>query len=198
MKIGKVSLSLASIVLLAIQLVIVSSIAGKYLYERWRCPRVWTRTAAYDPELVMRGRYLSLQLLVDGCESTLPSHKEAEFPRNPDGTVKSPRFTVRNAVMTQFQAKLAVENNRLVALRLPEPDGPRDGLMVSAWDGQRCEDMRLASPVNFYLAENAVSPRLLARGDELWIEVTVPKKGPPRPIQLALKHEGAWKPLAFQ
>ena len=41
---------------------IVSSVALKYLYQRATCPRVWTRTAAYDPELVMRGRYLSLQL----------------------------------------------------------------------------------------------------------------------------------------
>jgi hypothetical protein len=30
------------------------------------------------------------------------------------------------------------------------------------------------------------------------MEVTVPPKGPPRPLQLALKKDGAWKPLAFQ
>jgi hypothetical protein len=198
MKLGRASLSGVSMVLLAIQLVIVSSIAAKYLYQRWRCPRVWTRSVAYDPELVMRGRYLSLQLVVDGCESTLPSHKEAAFPRNVDGTVKSPRFTVQGVVLAQFQARLAVEKNRLVALRLPEPEGPRDGLLVSAEAGHPCEEMRLVEPVNFYIAEHAQSPLPVAGGDELWIEVTVPPKGPPRPIQLALKHEGAWKPLAFQ
>src|ERR1017187_7540995 len=66
-------LAKTSIVLLAIQLALVSSIAAKYLYQRATCPRVWTRTAAYDPNLVMRGRYLSVQLIVDGCHSTPPT-----------------------------------------------------------------------------------------------------------------------------
>ena len=73
---AQMKLAKASIALLLIQLALVSSIAGKYLYQRWRCPRVWTRTVAYDPELLMRGRYLSVQLIVDGCQSTLPSAKE--------------------------------------------------------------------------------------------------------------------------
>ena len=63
-------ISKTSIALLLIQLAIVSSVAAKYLYQRWTCPKVWTRAAAYDPELLMRGRYLSLQLTVDGCQST--------------------------------------------------------------------------------------------------------------------------------
>ena len=40
-----------SLALLVIQLAIVSSVAAKYLYQRWNCPRVWTRTAMYDPDL---------------------------------------------------------------------------------------------------------------------------------------------------
>ena len=72
MKIGPVRLSTASVAVLVMQLALVCSIAAKYLYQRWTCPRVWTRTAAFGPELVMRGRYLSLQLTVDGCRSTLP------------------------------------------------------------------------------------------------------------------------------
>ncbi len=58
--------------------------------------------------------------------------------------------------------------------------------------------MRLDAPVGFYIAEHALSPLPLKQGQELWIEVTVPPKGPPRPIQIALKDNGAWKPLAFQ
>ena len=42
-------LSKTSLVLLALQLAIVSTIAAKYLYQRITCPRVWTRTVAYDP-----------------------------------------------------------------------------------------------------------------------------------------------------
>src|ERR1700751_1393577 len=98
MKPGRIKLSGASVALLVIQLALVCSVAAKYLYQRWSCPRVWTRTVAYDPELVMRGRYLSLQLTVDGCESTLPSGRNAEFPRNVDGTIRSTAYTVRGPV----------------------------------------------------------------------------------------------------
>jgi hypothetical protein len=58
--------------------------------------------------------------------------------------------------------------------------------------------MRVDKPVNFYITEHAASPLPVKTGDELWIEVTVPPKGPPRPIQLALKEKGVWRPLAFQ
>jgi hypothetical protein len=198
MKIGPLKLSAASVTLLVIQLAIVSSVAAKYLYERSTCPRVWTKTAAYDPDLVMRGRYLSLQLTVDGCGSTLPSGKNADFPRNVDGTVRSQTFTVRGPIDTlEFPAKLDVKNNKLIAIH--QRDGnPRDAQWVSALQNTACDQMRLRQPVNFYIAEHARSPLPTKRGDELWIEVTVPHKGPPRPIQLALKQDGAWKPLAFQ
>ncbi len=64
--------------------------------------------------------------------------------------------------------------------------------------GASCDQMHLTAPVNFYLAEHAASPLPVKAGQELWVEVTVPPQGPPRPIQLALKDNGAWKPLAFQ
>ena len=57
--------------------------------------------------------------------------------------------------------------------------------------------MRLQEPVEFYIAEHAVDPPS-TEGQELWMEVTVPPVGPPRPLQLALKDNGGWKPLAFQ
>ena len=55
-----------AIVLLAVQAALVLSIAGKYLYEREVCPRVWVPAAQYDPNMPLRGRYLALQLAVDG------------------------------------------------------------------------------------------------------------------------------------
>ena len=142
----------------------------------------------------MRGRYLSLQLTVDGCESTLPSHAEARFPRNVDGTIASPRYAVSGTGLVEFPAKLVVKDNRLLALRLPETDVPQKGPMVAAGPGSGCEAMHLVDPVNFYLAEHAASPLPLKPGEELWMEVTVPAKGPPRPLQLALKRGGQWTP----
>ena len=134
--------SKASIALLIIQLVIVSTVAAKYLYQRATCPRVWTRAAAYDPSLVMRGRYLSLQLTVDGCGSTLPSAKDAQFPRNINGVPGGNTFSIRAANTVWFQAKLAVKDNKLIAIRVPESDTSigehRPLLEVPAHPATRC------------------------------------------------------------
>jgi hypothetical protein len=198
MKLAGINVSAKSIALLIIQLALVSSIATKYLYQRSSCPHVWTRTVAYDPELVMRGRYLSTQLLVDGCQSTLPSAKQATFPRNINGVPDGSRYAITAPQAIHFPAKLAVQNNKLVAIRLPDSDENPAGQLVAAWPKSSCEDLRLDEPVNFYIPEHAQSPLPLKNGDELWIEVTVPPNGPPRPLQLALKENGVWKPLAFQ
>lgn len=188
----------ASIVLLLIQVALVSTVGLKYLYQRSTCPRVWTRASAYDPTLIMRGRYLSLQLTVDGCGSTLPSAKNARFPRNFNGTPSSPNFSVSSPNTLWFQARLAVKNNKLIAIRVPESDTSASTQNVSATPGAPCDQMRLSEPVDFYVSEHADDPTRLKLGQELWIEVTVPPTGPPRPLQLALKEDGAWKPLAFQ
>ncbi len=198
MKLGRISLSVTSLVLLAVQLAIVSTIAAKYLYQRWSCPRVWTRATTYDPQLLMRGRYLSLQLVVDGCQSTLPSAKEALMPRNVDGVQTGKTYTIHADQAVRFQANLKVEAGKLLAIRIPEDDGRPDELMVEGRPGASCKDLRLDEPVDFYIAQAAATPGPLKAGQELWIEVTVPPKGPPRPIQLALKDGGDWRPLAFQ
>ena len=197
MRLGKSSFSAASLAVLVIQLALVSSIAAKYLYQRIDCPRVWTRTAMYDPDLIMRGRYLSMLLTVNGCQSTLPSAKQAQFPRNLNGVPNGRDFSVA-AGQVEFSARLAVKNNSLVAIRIPDSEDGARGESVFATNGAPCDRMRLNEPVNFYIPENAPSPWPAKPGQELWVEVTVPPHGPPRPIQLALKDNGAWKPLAFQ
>jgi hypothetical protein len=199
MKFAKTSLAL-----LAIQLTIVSSIAAKYLYQRWSCPRVWTRTVAYDPELVMRGRYLSLRLTVDGCGRIAPPEKLKDDPNNPN--LRNRWFILSQA--DRYSVRLTVENNKLVAIPLsgaqkwrgynPISDGTSHGIVVLAPPGASCDALQIDAPADFYIAEHAADPTRTKPGQELWIEVTVPPKGPPRPIQLALKQDGAWKPLAFQ
>ena len=61
------SRTLRAVALLVAQALLVLSIAGKYLYERKMCPRIWVRSAQYDPNMPLRGRYLSFQLSVDAC-----------------------------------------------------------------------------------------------------------------------------------
>jgi hypothetical protein len=189
-------ISKTSIALLLIQLAIVSSVAAKYLYQRWSCPRVWVRTVAIDPELPMRGRYLSLQLVVDGCQSTLPSAKAAAFARDINGAAVQGPYMLRASAI--FHADLKVEKNHLLAIALQDDQNGTLGQEVSVWPGAACNSMRLDTPVDFYIPEHASDPSRLKPGQELWIEVTVPPKGPPRPIQLALKDNSGWKALAIQ
>jgi len=142
----------------------------------------------------MRGRYLSLQLVVDGCQSTLPSAKAAAFPRDLSGAVKPGPFVMRPVPVT-FRANLKVQNNQLVAVLIEDDETGRAGQEVSAVPGGTCDQMRLATPVNYYISDTAKSPLPLKAGQELWVEVTLPPKGPPRPLQMALKDNGVWKPL---
>ena len=196
MKIGRLTLSAASIAVLAIQLVLVSAIAAKYLYQRWHCPRVWTRVFAYDPDLPMRGRYLSLQLAVDGCQSTLPNAGHARFPRDVGGAATRGPYTIARQGPVQFNATLKVEDNKLLAIRVPDQEDSA-GQQVTAGPGSGCDQMRLVQPADFFIADTAKSPLPVEADQELWIEVTVPPKGAPRPLALALKDHGAWKPLAL-
>jgi FAD/FMN-containing dehydrogenase len=56
----------------------------------------------------------------------------------------------------------------------------------------------LMEPVAFFLPEHAMVPSVRSAGEELWIEVTVPKTGPPRPIKLAIKRGDSFTPLGLK
>ena len=96
-----------------------------------------------------------------------------------------------------FPAELKVENNQLVAVQITDEEQQEAGQMVEAPPGAACQQFRLAEPVDYYIAEHAADPSWTKPGQELWIEVTLPPKGPPRPLALAIKDNGLWKPLNF-
>ena len=118
------------LLLAALHCAIVLSLTGKLLYDRETYPRVWVKTAPYDPSLPIRGRYLSLQLI-------------------------------------------------------PQSGSPQ----YERISGER---------VLFFVPEQTLEfekQRVGTGAPELWVEVTVPRKGPPRPIRLGLKKEGRVEPL---
>jgi hypothetical protein len=87
---------------------------------------------------------------------------------------------------------LNVRDGHLVA----NPADHSTGLHVSRWTiNQGGEVTALMEPMAFFLPEHAVDPSLRRAGEELWVEVTVPKTGPPRPIQLAIKRGDTFTPL---
>jgi hypothetical protein len=120
------------IVLAALQCSLVLSLTGKLFYDRATRPRVWVKTAPYDPNLPIRGRYLSLQLI--------PETGAAYFTET---------------------------DHQRVAFFVPERQTEIEAV------------------------------RSRRNGPEIWAEVTIPRKGPPRPIRLGIKKDGQIAPVAI-
>ena len=156
------------LVVAAVQVSLVASLGAKLLYDRATRPRVWVLTVPYDPNLPIRGRYVRLQLVVE----------PRGIPAKPPGGRGVPRTAVT----------LMVEGDKLVAVANPrERPGEPAGLHVSLiGPGKRAV---LNTPVAFFIPEHLPDPSRLKPGQELWVEVTVPRAGPPRPIRLGLKQE---------
>jgi len=53
----------------------------------------------------------------------------------------------------------------------------------------------LDQPLAFFIPEHVPDPSIRQSGEELWVEVTVPKAGAPRPIRLGVKKDGVITPL---
>ena len=54
-----------------IHVLLVASLGAKLLVDRATRPRVWARTAPFDPDLPIRGRYVRLR--IEGIASDLPA-----------------------------------------------------------------------------------------------------------------------------
>lgn len=162
------------IILAVAHLAIVCSLGGKLLYDRATRPRVWVRTMAYDPDLPIRGRYASMRLQVVAPLSSRQLQGEAKY-----------------AWVVPKQGRLTVENGKLTVI--PDEEG---SIRYSFPErGPNQNQAFLTEPVAFFIPEHALDPTWRLRGEELWAEVTVPRKGAPRPIRLAVKKGESFTPL---
>ena len=176
------------VVLLVVQLVLVLSIAAKYVYERKVCPRVWVRAAQNDPDLPFRGRYLALRLAVDACG--LPHDKASSWPGpgfSPLGHTPEWRWTV----------KPEAREGKLIAVLAGDDDRPESTQLLTQ-TGERCDLATLIEWADYFIGDRAKNPFPLKSNEELWVEVTVPPSGPPRPIQLAISSNAGFKPLVIR
>ena len=188
----------------ALHLVLVSSLAAKYAYDRTTRPRVWVKTTNYDPDLPIRGRYMGLQLQIEapGLFEDKPLVEEKSYAppvikplpcdtqdNKSDANKKRYRWEHQ-----EKQVRLEVLDGRLVAK--PDPRGNITATWQRDWEAR--VTARISEPVLFFIPEHTLIPRL-ERGEELWAEVTVPQQGPPRPIRLGIKHSnGELTPLRFE
>jgi hypothetical protein len=85
-------------------------------------------------------------------------------------------------------ARLAAEGGKLAAM----PDTTPTGVNLTRIGGGR---WTIAEPVAFFIPDRAPDPSRRAPGEELWVEVTVPRHGAPRPIRLGVRKDGVLTPL---
>jgi len=155
-----------------IQILIVCSLGAKLLYDRRTRPQAWFETTRYDPNLPIRGRYLSLLIQLDD-------------PRSPEEIEQKFGDQTQAGNLTGFGREC-----RSIVLRAGRPTAEFDN--GSMWD---CDNLsfvswharagvRLDEPILFFIPDSAKDPTVLPTGDELWVLATIPRKGPPRPIAL--------------
>ena len=176
------------LILCVVHLLMVASLGAKLLYDRSTRPRVWARAAPFDPDLPIRGRYVSLQLEVEPVGISIPTE-----PVNRERRWESRDWWRRIPVI------LSAEGEKLVARRDPQVE---EGAYAYGRDAvsfrpraDRTPMAVLADPVLYFIPEHVPDPSRREPGEELWVEVTLPKKGPPRPIRLGVKKDGVLTPI---
>jgi hypothetical protein len=164
---GRSLLARRGLLLGAVQGLLLLSLAGTLLLERWQRPRAWGLVTPMDPQLPIRGRYISLQLAVPAPE--LP-------PQAPS------------------LVRLVARNGRLLAQGAHRP-GDSDLLAARLVEGPRGREAVLLEPLAFFLPPDAPDPSQANSDGPLWVEVILPQRGPPRPIRLGRQRNGAMVPL---
>jgi hypothetical protein len=147
---------------------LVGSLGIKLRVDRARYPRAWARSAPVDPDLPLRGRYVRLNLRVSVA---------ASGPGDASGAL--------------YGVRLAADHDTLVGRIDPELESPKARIteVGGAWTAT------LDHTLPFFIPEHMADPSIRSAGEELWVEVTLPRRGPPRPIRLGVKKDGTLTPL---
>ena len=153
------------LIVAAVHLALVGSLGAKLLIDRATRPRVWARTLPVDPDHPLRGRYVLLRVEAEPIDFT-----EAQ-----SGT----------------EVTLIARGDSL-GLQ-PTPDDTQLTAHLTSRDGR--EVAVLEQALAYFIPEHVPDPSQRQPGEELWVEVTLPKHGGPRPIRLAVKKDGVLTPL---
>jgi hypothetical protein len=162
------------LLLALLQIGIVSTLGAKLLYDRAHRPRVWIKSAIYDPNLPIRGKYLALNIEVpaEGFASRMQT--------SPYGPGSNPYES-----FSPNRCDLVLRGNQLIAVANEQGE-------FWANVSRRNQDVVavISGEMAYFLPEHNNGPMLRNRGEELWIEATIPRKGPPRPVRLGIKRDG--------
>ncbi len=182
--------SRSALILLAVQLFFVLSVAGKYLYERETCPRIWARATEIDPDQPLRGGYLALLLLIDACS----------LPQDQKHFVSSYKYPYERAQKGYWtwDVVLTATNGRLTPQLEDRPKDPDNVQRITLSADKPCNNVPVTADEEFFILDRAKDPFPLHSDQELWVEVTIPPSYPPRPIQLALSSKAGFQPLKLE
>jgi hypothetical protein len=106
-------------------------------------------------------------------------------------------------IVLSLTAKYSIDRERLPRQWMKavpfDPNLPIRGRYVRLRLVEQSKPVELSrsQPIGFFIPEHVPDPSIRAAGEELWVEVSVPAKGTPRPIQLAVKKDGVLTPLHF-
>ena len=170
------------LVIAGLHVALVGSLGAKLVYDRATLPRVWVRTAPVDPNDPIRGRYVRLRLEVTLSPGVvLPERRTETLPDGRTMTYAPP----------PTQVELKTREGRLEASAGKESND----LFVDARDRNGQRVVVLLTPVAYFIPEKVPDPSIRAAGEELWVEVTLPRRGLPRPIRLGVKKDGVLTPI---
>lgn len=159
----------AGVVLALLQAGLLLLVGLTFWIERLTAPRLWALAQPVDPNLPIRGRYVSLRLRV------------------PLSGVETSGSTTPSVILQGQGDRLVAEN---------DGDGERYAGALIRRDGQTL--VELSEPLALFIPPDVKDPSRRSPSDPLWVEVTLPRSGPPRPIQLGVMRGGRVRPLSLR
>jgi hypothetical protein len=165
----------SAVVIAFVHAVIILSLGMQAAIDQERLPRAWAQAVAVSAGSRVHGRYLTVNVSAVTDAGLVP------------------RVDVVNGRSVSRSTPIALEarDGRLVAHK-----APTSYVDLVPADARPGAPAMIAQRVEYFLPPAAGDPMPLLRRGELWVEVSVPPQGPPRPLRLGKMADGKIVPLA--
>ena len=119
-----------------------------------------------------------------------PAHRPPAPPAS-----RTPR---RGGPFAEPPRTFRIENGPQGPIAIVEQDSPPRPGAVQGWLSTSPAGLRVVTLLDvlaYFIPEHVADPSRRPAGEELWVEVTQPRKGPLRPIRLGVRKDGVLTPL---
>ncbi|MGH2771559.1 MAG: hypothetical protein ACRDIU_00220 [Actinomycetota bacterium] len=181
------------LIIALVQALLVLAVAGKLMVDRARYPQVWVETGPVDPDLPLRGRFVRLQAIVESAESIDDRYY---FERSRLEVRGNRLVAIRDDRGSVHVTRIPCRQTAVRPMDLPGDGVPRPVPVSHLSDlSQADQCLAVSESLAFFIPEGIPDPSLREPGEQLWVRVTVPPHGAPRPIRLGVKTGGKITPL---